>query len=172
MRLTMVASVLLLAAGCGDRRRAEFVGTFQTISSISIFKAPEQFHELAFQTREELDKFVQLQVQRLHTASWQLAWLNLRRCGHYAVAALIAGLEDTVEASLTATALPGTVTPGERVFLTRGEVAYAVLREIIGEYSDYAGQMPPYSKAAWETWWAANHRRIRVRTEAVVRAGG
>lgn len=163
--------LLVMVAGCTERRRQQgFADTMQSFEGVRIVGVPGASGQLVFETEDDLSRFIEQQVRRLHTVTWELAWLNLRRAGGYAIEPLIASLGDTRQASAPATALPGVVTPGERIFLTRGEVAYALLREIIGEYSDYRGALPAYDKVAWEAWWSANRSSVRITSEVVFRA--
>ena len=162
--------LLVVFLGCGNAARTEFVSAYAALSEIELSRASGR-EPLRFENRRELDRHIARLVKRLHTASWQYAWLELRRIGRYAVPALIDELSDTTRSAVTAKALPGVVTPGERIFLTRGEVAYALLREIIGDYSNYRGTLPPFDKKAWEDWWRQNRSRINIHTDVVLGSG-
>lgn len=169
MRSFPVLMLLLIVAGCGENRH-EFMATYESISEAATERYGTE-SQLVFESREQLEEFVHTQVERLGSASWQKAWILLRAAGSYSVEPLIGTLGDRATASATVKALPGAITPGERIFITRGEVAYALLREIIGEYSNYRGQLPPNSQEAWEKWWRANSRNLQVQTRAVIKPG-
>lgn len=171
MRFPALVVLVLVIGGCGGTQRVASGSAYAALSEVTIIGKSEEA-ALVFPTEEMMERYIDMQVERLGGASWQEAWLSLRRTGRYAVEPLIATLDDDRAAMAAATALPGTVTPGDRIFLTRREIAYSLLKEIAGSYSTYKGELPPLDKKAWEQWWRANARRIEIRTEAVIAGRG
>ena len=171
MRLQFLFPLCLLALGCGSRGERAYATAYEAVADIGIIGRGEA-RKLAFASEKELRLFLATQVERLTGPGWEDAWLRLRQAGRFAIEPLIAVLDDRRPASATVTALPGLISPGDRLFLTRAEVAYALLKEIVGSYSNYKGDLPPLHRKAWEQWWRRNSRRISIRTEVMVAETG
>jgi hypothetical protein len=167
----LVAAVLCgLVLGCGARMKdsAYELGSLQ-LSEADMRLVHGTGGRLVVSDKAALDEYIARQVSRLAGPAWEEGWLELRTLGAPVVEALIPLLDDTRPTYAGRNARPGVANPETIPNMTLGELAYGLLRDMITQYSDYSGTLPPFDKASWGKWWKENSRSITMSARIVQR---
>ncbi len=117
-------------------------------------------------TMEERDSRIKAEVERLATPSWEMARDELFKLGKDVIPWLIANMDRSDSTHVGIRPRPGPTVPEMKPTWSLGQVAYAVLLDFVGNYTDRrAAGLPPLDKIAWEKWWADNSGGIVVYSE-------
>ena len=153
-----VALVAISLSGCGGIAQKEVRQAYDVV------ELAETDRDMAFEmlkpeerlTPWERQVILAFQVKRLGGAGWREAHQTLVAMGKDSIPILIQALDrkDPVHHELKPRYGAQSHQP-KRVF-TLGEMAYQVLVDIVGHYSNYKGPVPSHSRPQWERWWASN----------------
>ena len=101
-------------------------------------------------------RLLELSLAGLEDTNWEHARDNLLALGKDAIEPLIERVESTKPTSAAAGPLPVTKVK------TLGELAHDILLQSIQYHSNYKGQLPARSKAAWKEWWGRNRAGLTI----------
>jgi flagellar biosynthesis GTPase FlhF len=153
-----------IVAGCGAGTRAR---SFMAVSE----KAPTDYHFFGIPKPEKMSKgaraeLIDVEIERLATASWESARERLFTLGKEAIPKLFANIERNEPTEVGFRLVPGPSLHERTPTWTLGQVVHSVLVDFVGSYTNYAGStLPPLERSRWEKWWLQNRKRLVVYTE-------
>ena len=162
------AAAILAGAGCGARGAPKGILAVADEASTDyhFFSVPRQGEAQSpagsrgGRGREEL---IEMEIERLGSASWESARDRLFKLGKEVIPRLFANIERTEPTQVGVRLVPGPAVPERNDTWTFGQLAYAVLVEFVGGYTNYEGStLPPLDKRAWEEWWVKNKKNLEA----------
>ena len=159
--ITVIAVSLI---GCGETKvKRIFIGTSgYTFSDRFAGMVYGQSRPTTQAQKNTLDKYLQIQMRRLTTAGWEEGWMELKVLGVPAVESLVSVIGDETPTYSPRNASPGISYRAVSAQLTLGELAYALLKEMLQQYSNYTGPLPSNNAAEWKQWWETNSRSLKM----------
>ena len=119
----------------------------------------------ATESRKANREAIKAEIERLAAPAWRVARANLIKEGADAIPWLIANVDRPEPSHVSLRPVPGHTTPEARGAWTLGQVVHSVLLDMVGDYGSFEGSdLPLCEKAAWEAWWRANRKSIRIYT--------
>jgi len=104
----------------------------------------------------ELATNINAEISRLTEEDWKRAKKRLIKIGKDAIPTLIPLVESPAR---TMARLPRS---GGNGSYTKGEIVHDVLTEMITDFSNYSGRLPDRSVPAWQQWWLAHKKTLRI----------
>jgi hypothetical protein len=159
-----LVGVVAVAAGCGGSKTASGPLFLEMVEYDHYF-----FDDLASKTESEEARSdaIKAEIERLATQSWRLARANIIAAGKDSIPRLIANIDRADPTHVPLRPVPGPTMPEARETWTLGQVCYAVLTDLVGDYGSSfknAKLLPP-RKAVWEEWWRRNQKKVVLYTE-------
>jgi len=153
-----------IVAGCGaGTRAARFMAVSEEASTDYHFFGTPRPEKMSKSERAEL---IDVEIERLATASWESARERLFTLGKEAIPRLFANIERNEPTEVGFRLLPGPSLHERTPTWTLGQVVHSVLVDFVGSYTSYAGSsLPPLDRSRWENWWVQNRKRLVVYTE-------
>jgi len=166
----VVAVAAIVVVGCGES--ADIRRSTLAVDSLKLNDADARmaFGRKVAPTvaeKEAVESLVNRQIARLSGPAWQEGWKELTQLGKPAVTALIPLLDDQRPTYVQRNPRPGVVNLKTTQVLTLSELAYGLLIEMLYQHSDYSGELPPFDKASWESWWNTYSRTLRMSARMV-----
>lgn len=158
----VLVGMAAIVAGCGGLQAGSGPIFLEMVEYDHYF-----FDDLAStgDSREMSSDAVKAEIERLATPSWRIARANLIAAGRGAIPRLIANIDRPEPTHVSLRPVPGPTMPEARSTWTLGQVSYSVLRDLVGDYGNFAGPtLPPPEKAAWEEWWRTNRKKAAFYT--------
>jgi hypothetical protein len=155
-KVAVAVTTVVLVVGCGgsaDKRRSTLAMDSMKLNDADARMAFGRKAAPSVADKEAVESLVERQISRLSGPAWEEGWNELTQLGKPAVAALIPLLDDPRPTYVQRNARPGLVNLTTTPELTLGELAYGLLIEMLYQHSDYSGELPPFNKASWESWW-------------------
>ena len=151
-----------VVAGCGGRKDALGPVFLEMVEyDHYFFDDPES----AADSPKVTPDAIKAEIERLAAPAWRVARANIITKGADAIPWLIANLDRPEPSHVSLRPVPGHTMPESRETWTLGQVVHSVLLDLIGNYGSLEGcALPPCEKAAWEAWWRANRKKIRIYT--------
>jgi hypothetical protein len=171
-KVAVAVTAIILVIGCGgsaDKRRSTLAMDSLKLNDTDARMAFGRRAAPTVAEKEAVEDFVERQVSRLSGPAWQDGWEELMEMGKPAVTALIPLLDDQRPTYVQRNARPGAVNLKTTPELTLGELAYGLLIEMLYQHSDYSGELPPFNKASWESWWNTYGHTFRMSARMVSR---
>jgi len=153
-----------IVAGCGaGLRGARFMAVSEEASTDYHFFGTPRPEKMSKGERAEL---IDVEIERLATASWESARERLFTLGKEAIPRLFANIERNEPTEVGFRLLPGPSLHEKTPTWNLGQVVHSVLVDFVGSYTNYAGSaLPPLERSRWEKWWLQNRKRLVVYTE-------
>lgn len=153
-----------IVAGCGAGTRA---ARFMAVSE----EASTDYHFFGIPRPEKMSKgerseLIDVEIERLATASWESARERLFTLGKEAIPKLFANIERNEPTEVGFRLVPGPSLHEKIPTWNLGQVVHSVLVDFVGSYTNYAGsELPPLERSKWENWWVQNRKRLVVYSE-------
>jgi hypothetical protein len=111
-------------------------------------------------TDEQRAELLGLALTGLKGSNWDHAHDVLVSLGEYAIPSLIAQVESPELTQAGAAPVPVVLSSQVK---TLGELSHDILLEIVQYHSEYKGQLPARTTAAWEAWWKQNEASFKIK---------
>jgi len=169
-KVAVAVTTIVLIVGCGGsavQRRSTLAMDSLKLNDADSRMAFGRRVTATVEEKEAVENLVDRQISRLSGPAWQEGWTELTQLGKPAVAALIPLLDDQRPTYVQRNPRPGVVNLKTTQVLTMGELAYGLLIEMLYQHSDYSGELPPFNKASWESWWNRYGHTFRMSARMV-----